>query len=42
MQLKDFDGALDDFAKAEYYQAKVHGEDSHYDGESVSLPSDPT
>ncbi|KAI0867246.1 P-loop containing nucleoside triphosphate hydrolase protein [Hypoxylon argillaceum] len=32
-QLGAFGGALDDFTKAEYYQAKIHGEHSHYDGE---------
>ncbi|KAJ8130610.1 hypothetical protein O1611_g3019 [Lasiodiplodia mahajangana] len=33
-QLKDFRGAVDDFARAEYYQSKIHGENSHYDGET--------
>ncbi|RWA07908.1 hypothetical protein EKO27_g7190 [Xylaria grammica] len=33
-QLGDFDGSLNDFTKAEYYQAKLHGENSHYDGET--------
>ncbi|KAI0813767.1 hypothetical protein GGR55DRAFT_702758 [Xylaria sp. FL0064] len=32
-QLRDFDGSLNDFTKAEYYQAKIHEEGSHYDGE---------
>ncbi|KAI1350066.1 TPR-like protein [Xylaria sp. FL0043] len=32
-QLRDFDGSLNDVTKAEYYQAKIHGEGSHYDGE---------
>lgn len=32
-QLKKFDDALADFKEAEDYQLKVHGEDSHYDGE---------
>ncbi|KAI1759367.1 hypothetical protein GGR53DRAFT_471420 [Hypoxylon sp. FL1150] len=32
MQLKNLNGALEDFAKAEYHQAKAHEENSHYDG----------
>ncbi|GAP83938.2 hypothetical protein SAMD00023353_0602960 [Rosellinia necatrix] len=35
-QLGDFEGALDDFTKAECYQAKkkIHGDYSRYDGET--------
>lgn len=32
-QLRRFKEALEDFAEAEYYQPKIHGDDSHYDGE---------
>ena len=32
-QLMGFKEALEDFAGAEYYQSKIHGENSHYDGE---------
>jgi tetratricopeptide (TPR) repeat protein len=28
--LNQFDKAIKDFEKAEYYQTKIHGEDSHY------------
>ncbi|KAI1130670.1 P-loop containing nucleoside triphosphate hydrolase protein [Nemania abortiva] len=33
-QLRDLKGSLDDFTKAEHYQAEIHGENSHYDGET--------
>ena len=32
-QLRQFDKALADFEEAEYFQAKLHGEKSHYEGE---------
>jgi len=32
-QLRRFDKALADFEEANYFQAKLHGENSHYDGE---------
>lgn len=31
--MRRFDDALRDFHEAEYYQEKVHGPNSHYDGE---------
>jgi hypothetical protein len=34
---QQFDKALRDFTEAEYFQAKIHGPDSHYDGECVPL-----
>ncbi|OAQ60315.1 tetratricopeptide repeat domain-containing protein [Pochonia chlamydosporia 170] len=33
-QLLRFEEAVRDFEKAEYYQQKIHGSDSHYDGET--------
>ncbi|KAI1108245.1 P-loop containing nucleoside triphosphate hydrolase protein [Nemania sp. NC0429] len=33
-QLGDYDGSLNDFSRAEYYQGRIHGENSHYDGEA--------
>ncbi|KAK4156150.1 hypothetical protein C8A00DRAFT_30962 [Chaetomidium leptoderma] len=33
-QMKQFDQARRDFLEAEYFQAKIHGPDSHYDGET--------
>ena len=33
MLLQRYDEARVDFDKAEYYQAKIHGPDSQYDGE---------
>lgn len=41
-QLADYNGALDDFTQAECYQAKLHGKDSHYDGEEVTSISTET
>ena len=41
--MKQFHDALLDFDEAEYFQAKVHGPNSHYDGEYVTyLPTNHT
>jgi tetratricopeptide (TPR) repeat protein len=38
-QMYQFEEALLDFREAEYFQAKIHGPNSHYDGECVTLAS---